>query len=50
MVRYLARVGLEVDVASDGCQCVDAVLSHPHNYYALILCDLFMPVKGKRPL
>ncbi|KAG2172948.1 hypothetical protein INT44_004689 [Umbelopsis vinacea] len=45
MVRYLVRVGLEVDVVSDGCQCVDTVLSRPHNYYALILCDLFMPVK-----
>ncbi|KAI8577007.1 hypothetical protein K450DRAFT_253934 [Umbelopsis ramanniana AG] len=45
MVRYLVRVGLEVDVVSDGSQCVDAVLSRPHNYYALILCDLFMPVK-----
>lgn len=41
------RVGLEVDVVSDGSQCVDAVLSHPHDYYCLVLCDLFMPVKGK---
>lgn len=47
MIRYLMRVGLEVDVVSDGSQCVDAVLSHPHDYYCLVLCDLFMPVKGK---
>ncbi|KAG2175702.1 hypothetical protein INT43_001349 [Umbelopsis isabellina] len=45
MIRYLQRVGLEVDIAADGCQCVDTVMSHPHGYYALILCDLFMPVK-----
>lgn len=46
MIRYLQRVGLEVDIAADGSQCVDTVMSHPHGYYALILCDLFMPIKG----
>ena len=40
------RVGLDVEVASDGQECVDMFLSHPHGYYSIILCDLFMPVKG----
>lgn len=47
MTKYFMRVGLEADVVSDGCQCVDTVLSHPHDYYALVLCDLFMPIKGR---
>lgn len=40
------RVGLDVEVACDGQECVDMFLSHPHGYYSIILCDLFMPVKG----
>lgn len=46
LTRYLVRVGLDVEVASDGQECVDMFLSHPHGYYSIILCDLFMPVKG----
>ncbi|KAI8379499.1 uncharacterized protein BYT42DRAFT_514840 [Radiomyces spectabilis] len=45
LTRYLARVGLEADVAADGKQGLDMFLAHPHDYYSLILCDLFMPVK-----
>lgn len=48
LTRYLTRVGLEVEVAGDGEEFVKEFLSHPPNYYSLILCDLFMPVKGKR--
>lgn len=45
LTRYLVRVGLDVEVACDGQECVDMFLSHPHGYYSIILCDLFMPVK-----
>ncbi|KAI9314882.1 hypothetical protein BX666DRAFT_2029129 [Dichotomocladium elegans] len=45
LTRYLVRVGLEVDVAADGEECVNLFVSRPHDYYSLILCDLFMPVK-----
>ncbi|KAI9365774.1 hypothetical protein BD770DRAFT_423662 [Pilaira anomala] len=45
LTRYLARVGLEVDVAVHGGECIDMFLNHPRDYYCLILCDLFMPVK-----
>lgn len=45
LTRYLARVGLSVDVAVHGGECLDLFWKHPKNYYNLILCDLFMPVK-----
>jgi CheY-like chemotaxis protein len=47
LTRYLARVGLSVDVAVHGGECIELYMKHPKNYYHLILCDLFMPVKGK---
>lgn len=46
LTRYLTRVGLEVEVAEHGGECIDMFLNHPKDYYNLILCDLFMPVKG----
>ncbi|EIE80047.1 succinate dehydrogenase [ubiquinone] iron-sulfur subunit [Rhizopus delemar RA 99-880] len=45
LTRYLARVGLSVDVAVHGGECIELYMKHPKNYYHLILCDLFMPVK-----
>ncbi|OAA67266.1 sensor histidine kinase response [Niveomyces insectorum RCEF 264] len=43
--KYLHKVGVEVDVATDGVECLDIVFSRPHDYYSLILCDLHMPRK-----
>ncbi|KAI7896111.1 succinate dehydrogenase iron-sulfur subunit, partial [Mucor mucedo] len=45
LTRYLGRVGLDVDIAVHGGECIDMFLKHPRDYYCLILCDLFMPVK-----
>ncbi|KAI8997047.1 hypothetical protein BDB01DRAFT_713854 [Pilobolus umbonatus] len=45
LTRYLKRIGLDVDVACHGGECIDFFLGHPKGYYSLILCDLFMPVK-----
>lgn len=47
LTRYLTRVGLNVDVAVHGGECIELFHKHPKDYYCLILCDLFMPVKGK---
>lgn len=44
--RYLKRVGLVSDEARDGQECVDKVLSRPHGYYSLIICDIQMPKKN----
>ncbi|RCH92500.1 hypothetical protein CU097_007528 [Rhizopus azygosporus] len=45
LTRYLTRVGLNVDIAVHGQECIDLFLKHPKSHYDLILCDLFMPVK-----
>ena len=40
LLRFLSRVGLEVETASDGEECVSKVFSNRSSYYALILvCD-----------
>lgn len=44
--RYLKRVGLASEEARDGQECVDKVLSRPHGYYNLIICDIQMPKKN----
>ncbi|OAA46400.1 ATPase-like, ATP-binding domain protein [Metarhizium rileyi] len=43
--KYLKKIGVEVEVAVDGVECTEIVLSKPHSYYSLILCDLHMPRK-----
>lgn len=41
--ELLLYTGLEVDVAMDGQEAVDAVLKHEPDYYQLIFMDLRMP-------
>ncbi|KAH8899560.1 hypothetical protein GQ53DRAFT_777184 [Thozetella sp. PMI_491] len=43
--KYLKKVGVEVEVAGDGVECIDKVFAQPHGYFSLILCDLHMPRK-----
>ena len=43
--RFLAKVGLQVETAADGEECVEKVFSKTPGYYGLILCDLHMPRK-----
>jgi CheY-like chemotaxis protein len=43
--KYLKKVGLDVEVATDGAECTDKVFARDHGYYSLILCDLHMPRK-----
>lgn len=45
LLRFLGKVGLEVETASDGVECVEKVFSKPPDHYGLILCDLHMPRK-----
>ncbi|KAL2213807.1 hypothetical protein CC79DRAFT_1264422 [Sarocladium strictum] len=45
LLKYLQKVGVDVDVAVDGVECTDKVLNKPHKHYSLILCDLHMPRK-----
>ncbi|KAI5797599.1 hypothetical protein EDC01DRAFT_628988 [Geopyxis carbonaria] len=45
LLKFLAKVGLGVETASDGEECVQKVFSEPPGHYGLILCDLHMPRK-----
>ncbi|KAK6342532.1 hypothetical protein TWF718_007936 [Orbilia javanica] len=45
LLRFLGRVGVEVETAADGEECVAKVLERGVGWYSLILCDLHMPRK-----
>ncbi len=40
LLKYLSKVGINVEVALDGVECTDKVFSKPHEYYSLILVSL----------
>ena len=37
LLKYLSKVGMEVELAMDGQVCTDMVFSQPHSFYSLIL-------------
>ncbi|KAK4162253.1 putative signal transduction histidine-protein kinase [Cladorrhinum sp. PSN259] len=43
--KYLKRVGLEVEMAGDGEECMQIIKKRGWGWFALILCDLHMPRK-----
>ncbi|UPK89179.1 hypothetical protein LCI18_000114 [Fusarium solani-melongenae] len=45
LMKYLNKIGVDVEIAVDGVECTTMVLSKPHSHYSLILCDLHMPRK-----
>ncbi|KAM0561693.1 hypothetical protein ACHAPJ_002862 [Fusarium lateritium] len=45
LMKYLKKIGVDVEIAVDGAECTNMVLSKPHKHYSLILCDLHMPRK-----
>ncbi|KUJ15295.1 uncharacterized protein LY89DRAFT_588434 [Mollisia scopiformis] len=45
LLKFLSKVGINVDLALDGVECTDKVFSQSHSFYSLILCDLHMPNK-----
>ncbi|KAF4630729.1 hypothetical protein G7Y89_g7407 [Cudoniella acicularis] len=45
LLKFLSKVGIAVELASDGVECTHKVFSHDHSFYSLILCDLHMPNK-----
>ena len=61
LLKFLAKVGIAVELAMDGVECTEKVFSNPHSFYSLILvssrplfsrhvltqlkCDLHMPRK-----
>lgn len=45
ILKFLAKVSIKAETASDGVQCTEKVFAHPHDHYSIILCDLHMPNK-----
>lgn len=45
LMKFLKKIGVDVEIAVDGAECTTMVLSKPHRHYSLILCDLHMPRK-----
>ncbi|KAJ5174444.1 uncharacterized protein N7482_000321 [Penicillium canariense] len=46
MLKYLAKINLMSETASNGQECTDMVLSKEPGYYSLIICDIQMPIKN----
>lgn len=46
LVKYLEKVGVNVDIAVDGVECTDKVLSKPHKHYSLILVSIPLQASG----
>jgi PleD family two-component response regulator len=41
LMKYLKKVGVDVDVAIDGVECIQMVLTRPHRHYSLILVCVY---------
>jgi len=48
LLKYLSKVGVDVELALDGMECTEKVFSHPHSFYSLILVRPF-PTPCKNP-
>ncbi|CAI7577151.1 unnamed protein product [Penicillium pancosmium] len=46
MLKYLDKIKLMSETASNGQECTDMVLSKEPGYYSLIICDIQMPIKN----
>jgi PleD family two-component response regulator len=41
LLKYFSKVGIEVELALDGVECVTKVFARPHEFYSLILVTPF---------
>lgn len=49
LLKFLSKIGIAVEVALDGVECVNMVFSRPHGFYSLILVFsslLILPFSG----
>ncbi|ERF71782.1 hypothetical protein EPUS_01697 [Endocarpon pusillum Z07020] len=46
ILRYLKKVEVASETATNGQECLDMVFSKQPGYYSLILCDIQMPIKN----
>lgn len=43
LLKFLAKVGIAVELAMDGVECTEKVFCHPHSFYSLILVSSLSP-------
>jgi PleD family two-component response regulator len=41
LLKYLSKVGIDVELALDGVECTEKVFAQPHEFYSLILVSYF---------
>lgn len=46
MLKYLDKVKVVSETATNGQECLNMVFSHEPGYYSLIICDIQMPIKN----
>ncbi|KAE8145918.1 hypothetical protein BDV25DRAFT_59390 [Aspergillus avenaceus] len=46
MLKYLDKIKIMAETASNGQECTEMVFSKEPGYYSLIICDIQMPVKN----
>ncbi|KAJ5594779.1 uncharacterized protein N7459_000987 [Penicillium hispanicum] len=46
MLKYLNKIKLMSETASNGQECIDKVFSKEPGYFSLIICDIQMPMKN----
>ncbi|EYE94256.1 putative sensor histidine kinase/response regulator [Aspergillus ruber CBS 135680] len=46
MLKYLDKIKVMAETASNGQECTEMVFSKEPGYYSLIICDIQMPVKN----
>lgn len=44
LLKYLGKVGVEVELANDGIECTEKVFSKPHGFYSLILVSILQHI------
>lgn len=44
LLKFLSKVGIEVEKAMDGVECTEKVFARPHDFYSLILVSPFSSV------
>jgi hypothetical protein len=42
LLKYLSKVGIDVEIAFDGVECTEKVFSQPHEHYSLILVSFII--------
>lgn len=45
LLKYLSKIGIAVELALDGVECVEKVFAKPYSHYSLILVSLLSPLQ-----